>query len=139
MLRTILKEVKEFKRASIATPIYMILEVLMEMIIPFLMASIIDQGVNAGNIHHIYKVGSLMIVAALLGLLAGMAGGRYGAKASAGLARNLREAMFNNIQTFSFANIDRFSTAGLVTRLTTDVTNIQNAYQMSEPTHKNKK
>ena len=131
MLRTILKEVKEFKRASIATPIYMILEVLMEMLIPFLMASIIDQGVNAGDIHHIYKVGGLMIVAALLGLLAGMAGGRYGAKASAGLARNLREAMFNNIQTFSFANIDRFSTAGLVTRLTTDVTNIQNAYQMS--------
>ena len=76
MLRTILKEVKEFKRASIATPIYMILEVLMEMIIPFLMASIIDQGVNAGNIHHIYKVGGLMIVAALLGLLAGMAGER---------------------------------------------------------------
>ena len=75
MLRTILKEVKEFKRASIATPIYMILEVLMEMLIPFLMASIIDQGVNAGNIHHIYKVGGLMIVAALLGLLAGMAGG----------------------------------------------------------------
>ena len=100
MLRTILKEVKEFKRASIATPIYMILEVLMEMLIPFLMASIIDQGVNAGDIHHIYKVGGLMIVAALLGLLAGMAGGRYGAKASAGLARNLREAMFNNIQTF---------------------------------------
>ena len=131
MLRTILKEVKEFKRASIATPIFMILEVLMEMLIPFLMASIIDQGVNAGNIHHIYKVGGLMIVAALLGLLAGMAGGRYGAKASAGLARNLRDAMFNNIQTFSFANIDRFSTAGLVTRLTTDVTNIQNAYQMS--------
>ena len=93
MLRTILKEVKEFKRASIATPIYMILEVLMEMLIPFLMASIIDQGVNAGDIHHIYKVGGLMIVAALLGLLAGMAGGRYGAKASAGLARNLREAI----------------------------------------------
>ena len=91
MLRTILKEVKEFKRASIATPIYMILEVLMEMLIPFLMASIIDQGVNAGDIHHIYKVGGLMIVAALLGLFAGMAGGRYGAKASAGLARNLRE------------------------------------------------
>ena len=76
MLRTILKEVKEFKRASIATPIYMILEVLMEMLIPFLMASIIDQGVNAGDIHHIYKVGGLMIVAALLGLLAGMAGGQ---------------------------------------------------------------
>ena len=89
MLRTILKEVKEFKRASIATPIYMILEVLMEMIIPFLMASIIDQGVNAGNIHHIYKVGSLMIVAALLGLLAGMAGGRYGGKGRGGGARKM--------------------------------------------------
>ena len=95
------------------------------------MASIIDDGVNAGDIRHIYRVGGLMIAAALIGLFAGMAGGRYGAKASAGFARNLREAMFNNIQTFSFANIDKFSTAGLVTRLTTDVTNIQNAYQMS--------
>ena len=131
MLRTLLKEVKEFKRASIVTPLFMILEVLMEMVIPYLMASIIDDGVNAGNIRHIYRVGGFMIVAALIGLFAGMAGGRYGAKASAGFARNLREAMFNNIQTFSFANIDKFSTAGLVTRLTTDVTNIQNAYQMS--------
>lgn len=131
MLRTILKEVKEFKRASIATPFFMILEVMMEMVIPFLMSSIIDDGVNAGNIQHIYRVGGLMVVAALMGLFAGMAGGRYGAKASTGFARNLREAMFNNIQEFSFANIDRFSTAGLVTRLTTDVTNIQNAYQMT--------
>lgn len=131
MLRVLLREVKEFKRASIATPFFMILEVLMEMVIPFLMASIIDDGVNAGDIGHIYRVGGLMIVAALIGLFAGMAGGRYGAKASAGFARNLREAMFNNIQTFSFANIDKFSTAGLVTRLTTDVTNIQNAYQMT--------
>ena len=126
-----MREVKEFKRASIVTPLFMILEVLMEMVIPFLMASIIDDGVNAGDIRHIYRVGGLMIAAALIGLFAGMAGGRYGAKASAGFARNLREAMFNNIQTFSFANIDKFSTAGLVTRLTTDVTNIQNAYQMS--------
>lgn len=131
MLRVLLKEVKEFKRASIATPLFMILEVLMEMVIPFLMASIIDDGVNAGDIGHIYRVGGLMVVAALVGLLAGMAGGRYGAKASTGFARNLREAMFNRIQTFSFANIDKFSTAGLVTRLTTDVTNIQNAYQMT--------
>ena len=131
MLRVLLKEVKEFKRASIATPIFMILEVIMEMIIPFLMASIIDDGVNAGDMGHIYKVGGVMIVAALAGLLAGMAGGRYGAKASAGFARNLREAMFNRIQTFSFANIDKYSTAGLVTRLTTDVTNIQNAYHMT--------
>ena len=131
MLRTLLKEVKEYKRASIATPIYMILEVAMEMIIPFLMASIIDDGVNAGNMGHIYKVGAVMIAAALSGLFAGLLGGRYGAKASAGFAKNLREAMFNNIQTFSFANIDKFSTAGLVTRLTTDVTNIQMAYQMT--------
>lgn len=130
-LRTLLKEVKEYKGASIATPIYMILEVAMEMVIPFLMASIIDDGVNAGNMAHIYKVGGIMIAAALLGLIAGLFGGRYGAKASAGFAKNLREAMFNNIQTYSFANIDKFSTAGLVTRLTTDVTNIQMAYQMT--------
>ncbi|XCP85251.1 ABC transporter ATP-binding protein [Roseburia hominis] len=130
MIRTLLKEVKEFKRASFATPMFMILEVLMEMVIPFLMASIIDDGVNAGDIHHIYKVGAVMVVAAAIGLFAGIAGGRFGAKASAGFARNLREAMFNNIQTFSFSNIDKYSTAGLVTRLTTDVTNIQNSYQM---------
>ena len=109
----------------------MILEVLMEMTIPFLMASIIDDGVNAGDLGHIYKVGGIMVAAAAIGLLAGIAGGRYGAKASAGLAKNLRETMFNHIQTFSFANIDKYSTAGLVTRLTTDVTNVQNAYQMT--------
>ena len=131
MIRVLLREVKEYKRASIITPIFMILEVLMETMIPFLMASIIDDGVNAGNMNHIYKVGGLMLVAAALGLAAGMAGGRYGAKASAGFAKNLREAMFNQIQTYSFANIDRFSTAGLVTRLTTDVTNVQMAYQMT--------
>ena len=130
MIKTLAKQIKEFKAASIATPLFMILEVLMEMIIPFLMASIIDKGVNAGDIQHIYKVGGIMVVAAAIGLFAGMMGGRYGAKASAGFARNLREAMFNNIQTFSFSNIDKFSTAGLVTRLTTDVTNVQNAYQM---------
>ena len=131
MIRTLLSEVKEYKRASIATPLFMILEVLMEMTIPFLMASIIDDGVNAGNLGHIYKVGGIMVAAAAIGLLAGIAGGRYGAKASAGLAKNLRETMFNHIQTFSFANIDKYSTAGLVTRLTTDVTNVQNAYQMT--------
>ena len=130
MLSTLLKEVKEYKRASFITPVFMILEVLMEMIIPYLMASIIDKGVNAGDIGHIYKVGAVMVVAAAFGLFAGIGGGRFGAKASAGFAKNLREAMFNNIQTFSFANIDKYSTAGLVTRLTTDVTNIQNAYQM---------
>lgn len=131
MLKTILKQVKEYKNASIVTPLFMILEVIMEMVIPFLMSSIIDDGVNAGNMQHIYKVGAIMIVAALAGLFAGMMGGRFGAKASTGLAKNLREAMYNNIQTFSFANIDKFSTAGLVTRLTTDVTNVQMAYQMT--------
>ena len=130
LIRTIAKEIKEYKWASIATPLFMLLEVLMETLIPYLMASIIDKGVNAGDIGHIYRIGGLMIVAAAIGLLAGMAGGRFGAKASAGLAKNLRESIFGHIQTFSFANIDKFSTAGLVTRLTTDISNIQNAYQM---------
>ena len=131
MVKRLLKEVKEYKRVSIATPVFMILEVLFETAIPFLMASIIDNGVNAGDMNHIYKVGALMLVAAALGLAAGMAGGRFGAKASAGFAKNLRGAMFDRIQTYSFANIDKFSTAGLVTRLTTDVTNVQMAYQMT--------
>ena len=130
MIKTLLREVKEFKKPSILTPFFMILEVLMETIIPFLMASIIDEGVEAGDIGHIYRVGAVMIAAAVIGLLAGLAGGRTGALASAGLAKNLRDGMFHNIQSFSFSNIDKFSTAGLVTRLTTDVTNIQNAYQM---------
>ena len=131
MIKTILREVKEYKAASIATPLYMILEVIFEMMIPFLMASIIDYGVNAGDMGHILKTGLLMIVLAVMGLLAGILGGRYGAKAATGLAKNLRETMFNHIQTFSFTNIDKFSTAGLVTRLTTDVNNIQMAYQMT--------
>ena len=130
MIRTLAKEIKEDKAASIATPFCMILEVLMEMVIPFLMASIIDDGVEAGNLSHIYRVGIIMIGAALTGLIAGLAGGKLGAHASAGVAKNLRNAMFHNIQSFSFSNIDKFSTAGLVTRLTTDVTNVQNAYQM---------
>ena len=130
MLRTLLKEVKEYKKASIATPFFMILEVAMEMMIPLLMASIIDKGVELGDMNHIYKTGAVMIVVATIGLLAGMAGGRYGAKASTGFARNLREAVLNHIQTVSFANIDKFSTAGLVTRMTTDITNIQHSYQM---------
>ena len=130
MLRLLLKEVKEYKKASIATPLCMILEVAMEMCVPFLMASIIDNGVDKGDLAHIYKVGAIMLVAAVIGLLAGLLGGRFGAKASTGFAKNIREKMFNHIQTFSFANIDKFSTAGLVTRLTTDVTNLQMAYQM---------
>ena len=130
MVRRILKEVKQYTFASIITPVSMILEVVMELSIPYLMASIIDKGVNAGDMTHILKVGGLMIVAALIGLFAGLMGGRFGAMAGTGLARNLRESMYNRIQTFSFSNIDKFSTSGLVTRLTTDVINIQNAYQM---------
>ena len=130
MLKTLAAQIKEFKRDSILTPIFMILEVLMETLIPFLMASIIDNGVNKGDIHHIYVVGAWMVVAACFSLFAGIMGGKYGARASTGFARNLRKSMFENIQTFSFANIDKYSTAGLVTRMTTDVTNLQNAYQM---------
>lgn len=130
MLKTLASQIKEYKKASIATPIFMILEVIMETIIPLMMASIIDDGVSVGNAGHIYKMGALMLAAACFSLFSGFMGGKYGAKASTGFARNLRKAMYENIQTFSFSNIDKFSTAGLVTRLTTDVTNIQNAYQM---------
>ena len=130
MLKTLMKQLKEYRKDSILTPCFMVLEVVMEMIIPLMMASIIDDGVEVGNLNHIYKMGTYMVIAAGIGLLAGILGGKYGARASAGLARNLRKGMYENIQTFSFANIDKFSTAGLITRMTTDVTNIQNAYQM---------
>lgn len=131
MIKTIIGYVREFKWAAIATPVFMILEVVMEVIIPLMMSSIVDKGVEAGDINHIYKMGALMFVAALFSLTVGILGGKYGAKASAGLARNLRQGMYDNIQTFAFSNIDKYSTAGLVTRLTTDVTNVQNAFQMS--------
>ena len=130
MIKTLAAQIKEFKKESILTPIFMILEVIFETLIPFLMASIIDDGVEAGNMRHIYIVGGMMIAAALCGLFCGIMGGKFGARASTGFARNLRQAMFENIQTFSFSNLDKFSTAGLVTRLTTDVTNLQMAYQM---------
>lgn len=130
MIKTLAKQIKEYKSVSLVTPIFMVLEVAMEMVIPLLMASIIDDGVQAGDMKHIFVIGCYMILAAIVGLFAGVMGGKYGAKASTGFAKNLREAMYENIQTFSFSNIDKFSTAGLVTRMTTDVTNVQNAYQM---------
>ena len=130
MLKTLGAQVKEFKADSIRTPLFMILEVVMEMVIPLMMASIVDDGVQAGDMAHIYKMGVFMALAAAVGLFAGVMGGKYGARASAGFAKNLRQAMYENIQTFSFSNIDKFSTAGVVTRMTTDVTNLQNAYQM---------
>lgn len=130
MLKTLGAQIKEYKWASIATPVFMLLEVAVDTIIPLLMASIIDNGVNMGDTRHIYIMGVWMIVAALFGLLTGCLGAKYGAKAAMGFGKNLRAAMFRNIQTFSFANIDRFSSASLVTRMTTNVTNIQNAYMM---------
>lgn len=130
MLKTLGAQIKEYKWASIATPVFMLLEVAVDTIIPLLMASIIDNGVNMGDTRHIYIMGVCMIIAALFGLLTGCLGAKYGAKAAMGFGKNLRAAMFRNIQTFSFTNIDRFSSASLVTRMTTDVTNIQNAYMM---------
>lgn len=130
MIKTLAVHIKGFIKESVLTPFFMILEVIMETIIPLLMATMIDDGVNKGDMNHILYTGLLMGLCALVGLFAGIMGGVLGAKASAGFARNLRQSMFENIQTFSFANIDKFSTAGLVTRMTTDVTNLQNAYQM---------
>lgn len=130
MLKTLGAQVKEYKKDSLLTPVFMILEVLFETIIPLMMASIIDDGIKKGDMRHIYLVGGCMVITALLGLLTGILGGKYGASASTGFAKNIRKAMYDNIQTFSFSNIDKFSTSGLVTRMTTDVTNLQNAYQM---------
>ncbi len=130
MLKTLAAYIKEYKKPSIMTPIFMILEVLMEMMIPYLFASLIDDGVQKGDMGHIVSIGGIMVVIAGVGLFAGIMGGVYGAKASTGFAKNLRKGMFDNIQTYAFSNIDKFSTAGLVTRLTTDVTNVQNSYQM---------
>lgn len=130
MIKTLISQVKQYKKDSILCPIFVILEVIMEVIIPFLMASIIDKGVEAGNMIHVIKIGGIMIVMAMLSLTFGTLAGKYAASASTGFAKNLRKTMFENIQSFSFSNIDKFSTAGLVTRLTTDITNVQNAYQM---------
>ena len=130
MIKTLLAQVKEFKKASFLTPVFMILEVVVETLIPLVMADMIDHGVEAGNISYLYQRGAIMALLAVAGLVTGILGGKYGAYASSGFARNLRKAMYTNIQTYSFSNIDKFSTASLITRLTTDVTNLQNAYQM---------
>ena len=130
MIKTLLAQVKEFKKASFLTPVFMILEVVVETLIPLVMADMIDHGVEAGNISYLYQRGAIMALLAVAGLVTGILGGKYGAYASSGFASNLRKAMYTNIQTYSFSNIDKFSTASLITRLTTDVTNLQNAYQM---------
>lgn len=130
MLGTLGKQIKEYKKASILTPVFVTCEVIMELLIPILMAKIIDDGIGKGNDTLVYKVGALMAVLAMLSLLFGILNGKYAAEASTGFAKNLRKGMYENIQNFSFSNIDKYSTAGLVTRMTTDVTNVQNAYQM---------
>lgn len=130
MLKTLVAEIKEYKKASILTPVFIVLEVILEILIPLLMAKIIDEGVEAGNLRYVYGMGAIMLGVALLSLLFGSIAGITAAKASTGFAKNLRKAMYGNIQTFSFSNIDKYSTPGLVTRLTTDVTNVQNSYQM---------
>ena len=130
MIKALLAQVRQYKTVSILTPIFTGLEVLMEVLIPFVTAALIDQGIEAGNMQKIYLYGALMIVMALFSLLFGFLAGRFAAKASSGFAANLREGIYEKVQTFSFSNIDKYSTAGLVTRMTTDVTNVQNAYQM---------
>lgn len=130
MLKTLARQIGEYKKDAIITPLSMVFEVICEMIVPILMGRIVDIGINGGNMPYIIKTGVLMLVVALFGLGFGVIGGIGGARASAGFAKNLRKAMFDNIQTFSFANIDHFSASSLVTRMTTDVTNLQNAFQM---------
>lgn len=130
MLKVLAKYIKEYKLASLLTIVFIIGEVIFELLIPYMMTFIIDKGVAINDFNAVIKYGSIMIVLAVLGLICGIAAGIYGANASAGFAKNLREGMFRNIQNFSFSNIDKFSSASLVTRLTTDITNVQNSYQM---------
>ena len=130
MLKKLLAYVGEYKKVSLLSPLFIAVEVMMEILIPFLMASIIDDGLNKGNMGHIYFIGLITLIIAMLSLSTGFAAGRCAAKASSGFAKNIRKAVFYKIQNFSFTNIDKFSTAGLITRFTTDIANIQNSYQM---------
>lgn len=130
MIKTLAKCIGKYKKELIITPIFTAVEVFLEILIPFITASIIDKGIQAGDMRKVGIYGGIMLIIAFLSLFCGIQAGKYGAAASTGFACNLREKMYENIQTFSFSNIDKFSTAGLVTRMTTDVTNVQNAYQM---------
>ena len=130
MIKKLAKYVKEYKKSAILTPVFVILEVIMEVIIPLLMAKIIDVGIQNGDVQYILEMGVLLIISAILSLTFGMLSGRFAAKASAGYAKNLRKAMFYKIQDYSFENIDKFSTSSLITRMTTDVSYVQMAFQM---------
>ena len=130
MIKTLLSSVREYKKETILAPIYVTLESILEIVIPTIMAFLIDNGINQKDMSYVLKMGLVLILAAALSLVTGILAGRSAAVASAGFARNLRHDMFYNVQNFSFSNIDKFSTASIITRLTTDVTNVQNAYQM---------
>ena len=130
MIKRLASCIREYKKSSILAPIFIVMEVVMEVIIPILMANLIDYGIDAGNMGYIYKMGLFLVFSSAIALLFGVLSGRSAAVASAGFAKNLRKDMYYNVQNFSFSNIDKFSTASIVTRLTTDVTNVQNAYQM---------
>ena len=129
MLKTLYAQVKQYKKAALLTPVFTSLEVVMDVLIPYVTAKLIDLGINAGDVGNVYLYGGIMLGMAFLSLLFGIKAGQYSAYASSGFASNLREAMYRNIQTFSFSDIDKFSTSGLVTRMTTDVSNLQNAFQ----------
>jgi len=130
LIKKLLASVREYKKPSILAPIYISLEVVMEVVIPLLMAKLIDNGLEKGDLSYVFIVGGILVLCTVISLLFGVLSGSCAAEASAGFAKNLRHDMFKKVQTFSFSNIDKFSTAGLVTRLTTDTTNLQNAYQM---------
>ena len=130
LVKKLMESLREYKKASILTPIFVTVEVIMEVLIPFVMASLIDKGIEAGSMSVIWKYGILLLVLAMISLAFGTLAGHQASIASCGLSQNLRKDMYYRIQNFSFSNIDKFSTASIVTRLTTDVTNVQNAYQM---------
>ena len=130
MIKRLLKSVREFKKDALLTPFFVVLEVVMEVIIPLVMARLIDKGIDGQDMAAIWKYGIILVLCAMLALVFGAAAGTFAARASTGFARNLRHDMYYNVQNFSFSNIDKFSTGSIVTRLTTDVTNVQNAFQM---------
>lgn len=130
MIKKLARSIREYKRDCILTPVFVVVEVIMEVLIPFLMAKLIDEGISSGDMAVMRSTGTALIVCVLIGLLSGVLAGAFCATASAGFAKNLRQDLFDKIQTYSFANIDKFSTSGIVTRLTTDVTNVQNAFMM---------
>ena len=129
MVKTLLKQVKQYKTASLLTPVFIMLEVVLDVLIPYVTAKLIDNGISAGHMPSVYKYGLIMVVMAFMSMLAAIMAGKYASFASSGFACNLRDAMYKNIQRFAFSDIDKYSTSGLVTRMTTDVTNLQNAYQ----------